>query len=202
MSKKAWVITGVVCTAILGAWGWNEYCYYKSAPYLVLRKVETSYPKAAFTASYKVESMGKTWSMHIESDGHGHVRQQENDPDQRAEQIALFDFPAKKIYWLQTQDKVAVEHPMDGSGLGYADENMFTYDGKKLGSKTIAGEASHGWKRELAGQPMQSWFSDRIGCLVECDVFGKHVILQELKPGAPPEQQFQVPAGYQVKPLT
>ena len=198
MTKRAWFISAGVVAVLLGAYAYNEYQYYKKAPYLVLRQIESTYPKQSFAAKYAVESMGKTWQMELVSDGKGHVRQWELDPDARREQVALFDFPKKVIYWMRPANRVAIAHPLDGNGLGYADEYLFLYDGKKLGSRQIAGEPCHGWTRELAGQPMQSWFSDRNGCLVESSAFGKHTILTELNHDQPNPQEFAVPKDYKV----
>ncbi len=164
-------------------------------------------PKQPFTAVYEVKVKGKPdETMTVSSDGKTRMLCDRGDRRTIDDGTSNTSMLLRKSF--QTAKKVPLEHTYTSEVY----EDLFlkspyaAWDINSTGEKTIGDRPCRGWKSRIAGAGLYEqydfWFDKETKMLVlktGTNRFGATSARQlSYKPEAMPEEQFQVPSGYEI----
>lgn len=165
------------------------------------------YPKKAFDATFVSTGTGAS-TMHMISDGKGHVRNEVEAGNYQT--VSIFDYPGKVNLVIRPAAKRVMRMQLkDGQEDVYDEASIKRHNPKSLGSKVLDGHPCKGWvyTAETGGQ-VEIWLADDIQLAVKTVVTTKSgkvlrtSVLKSYSPATPPASAFAIPAGYSITEIS
>ncbi len=155
-------------------------------------------PHVAFDATYKLSQGG---TMHMMSDGNGHIRTEMGAQAHNA--INIVDYQNRTITVLMPERKTGMQMPMGAEHETVADEQSArSHNATPLGAKVVDGHPCHGWQYSSPRGTTQVWIGDDIHFMVHTETTTPNHVstldLKEFSSAAPPAAAFAIPADYKI----
>ncbi|MDP3509345.1 MAG: DUF4412 domain-containing protein [Candidatus Melainabacteria bacterium] len=192
----------VVLAFIIGMTIYSQVVKFEAGSNQSTRDLAKTFPRVPYEAAYEQRSPLGLSIVYVYCNGQGKVRHESTMPHSTAVSVTIFDFPAKKRYYLQEQQRTFLISDLSQQGLDEFDEEMFkSNNAEVLGKKTINGMLCRGYRTALNGDKntqIESWFNDRSGCLVASTTPNRKssTILTRFIARQPKATLFSVPPGY------
>lgn len=192
----------VVLAFIIGMTVYSQVTKFEANSNLPNRDLAKTFPRLPYEAAYERRSPSGLSILYVYCDGKGKVRHESTMPHSTTVGATIFDFPNKKRYFLQEQERMYLSNNLSTKGLEEFDEEMFkSNNAEELGTKTIYGMPCRGYRTYSNGDknaPVESWFNERTGCLVVSSAPNSKTTttLTRYISRQPKATLFSVPPGY------